>query len=61
MRHLKDLPNTEGFKFIGITDDGEVMDCVVVHNNKFCASVENAYGEPCFFKLAGWEDKATQP
>lgn len=56
MKSLADLPNLEGFKFIGISDEGEMMDCTVVRDSAGCHSVEDAYGEPCFMRLSGWDD-----
>lgn len=57
MRHMRDLPNQEGFQFVGVTHDGDLMECVVTKPDNICHSVENEYGEPCFMKLAGWVNK----
>jgi hypothetical protein len=57
MNNMRDLPNTVGFQFIGITHDDDRINCVVVLRNNMCRSVEDEQGEPCFMRLAGWEPK----
>ena len=54
-RVLRDLPNQEGFKFIGVFLDGSEHECRVFKNAVGIHSVErSADHEPCFFKLYGW-------
>lgn len=53
MRFLIDLPNQEGFKFIGVTHDGEELNCVVMKNPSGCHSVYDDHGTPVFLKLQG--------
>ena len=55
IRLLEDIPNTEGYKFIGIGDEGREYDCMVVKDAIGCHSVINEYGEPCFTNLIGWD------
>ena len=57
MRFMKDLPNQEGFKFIGITYDDEKINCIVMKNPAGCHSVYDDHGTPVFSKLQGWEPK----
>jgi hypothetical protein len=61
VRHLADLPNTEGFKFIGIDHNGNLMECVVVKDRMGLHSVENEYGDPCFMNLHGWVNIGETP
>jgi len=55
MRFLIDLPNQEGFKFIGVTHDGEELNCVVMKNPSGCHSVYDDRGTPVFLELQGWK------
>ena len=55
MRFLIDSPNQEGFKFIGITYDGEELNCVVMKNPIGCHSIYDDHGTPVFSKLQGWK------
>lgn len=61
MKQLKDLPNTNGFKFTGIDLDGERIPCVVkldpVGNH---GVYDQRDGSPCFFRLYGWQPTETQ-
>lgn len=49
------IPNKEGFEFIGITKDGDKLDCVV----KLVDGMHLAYSnnEPCFKQLRSWTNK----
>lgn len=54
MKHLQELPNDEGSRFIGIDDDNRHIKCIVqTDKNGFC-SVYDEDGEPNFFQLVGW-------
>lgn len=61
MKQLKDLPNTNGFKFTGIDLDGERIPCVVkldpVGNH---GVYDQRDGSPCFFRLYGWQPSETE-
>lgn len=57
MNHLADLPNVENFRFIGVTHDLEKVECIVQKNPVGCHGVYTLDGEPCWFKLTGWEQK----
>lgn len=43
-----DIPNVEGFKFIGIQNDGSFVDCVVKKDNKGLHYIDN------FKNIIGW-------
>ena len=52
---LCDLPNQEGFKFIGVDGDWNAHECIVYKDAVGCHSVKRIdTGEPFFFKLLGW-------
>lgn len=58
MNHLQDLPNQEGFVFIGIDKNNNKHECEVKKNPIGCHSVyKTENGEPFFFQLSGWEQK----
>lgn len=55
MRHLRDLPNFEGYRFTGIDHDGAKHACIVVKDAIGCHTVKRiADMEPFFFKLSAW-------
>lgn len=55
MRALRDLPNQEGYRFIGVDLDGAEHECVVAKDNIGCHTVKRiSDGAPFFFKLYGW-------
>lgn len=59
MKHLADLPNQEGFKFIGVDKENMRHECEVKKNAIGCHSVYRTQdGEPFFMRLAGWENIA---
>ena len=53
MKHLQDLPNIEGFRFVGITHDNERKECFVAKDLMGCHTIK---GEATWFDLDGWED-----
>jgi hypothetical protein len=53
MKHLQDLPNIEGFRFVGITHDNERRECFVAKDLMGCHTIK---GEATWFDLDGWED-----
>jgi len=53
MKHLQDLPNIEGFRFVGITHDNERKECFVAKDLMGCHIIK---GEATWFDLDGWED-----
>jgi len=53
MKHLQDLPNIEGFRFVGITHDNERKECFVAKDLMGCHTIK---GEAMWFDLDGWED-----
>ncbi len=57
MNHLRDLPNASGFKFIGITKNGDRINCVVEKNKIGRYSVYGENGDLVYFSLIGWEEK----
>ena len=55
MKPLRDLPNREGFRFVGIDLDGNRHDCIVVKDAIGCHTVHRVSdNEPFFFKLYAW-------
>lgn len=52
MNHPRDLPNFHGFKFIGITADGEKQ-CQVVRDPETTCHIVT--GEARFCDLIGWK------
>jgi len=50
MNELTDLPNIEGFRFIGVTKLGNRMACVVSHDQV----TDCGTGEPVHGNLVGW-------
>lgn len=52
VRPLAWLPNTHGFRFIGILKNGERVRCRVVKGEDGCYRVEGAQ----FADLTGWRD-----
>ena len=53
------LPNTPGFEFIGIMNDGTEALCIVLLNPVGCCGVYHKYtNDPCWFKLKTWRHKA---
>ena len=54
MNALKDLPNQDGFEFIGITAMGHMGKCVIKKMADGCHTVQGDY---CFSDLVGWIDK----
>lgn len=51
------IPNKEGFKFLGLTKDGQVLDCIVVLVEGMHCAYDTNTGEPCFKQLRGWKNK----
>jgi hypothetical protein len=61
MRPLSELPNTEGFRFVGVRHDGSRVECactVSPGHVKF-VGVPGAFIAP--LKLAGWEPVEAAP
>jgi hypothetical protein len=55
MRHLSDLPNFEGYRFVGIGHDGKEHACIVTKDKIGCHTIKRiADLEPYYFKLTGW-------
>ena len=56
MRPLSELPNTVGFRFVGITQDGRRIDCHVVRNPDGNHRVATVLDDSLVFHaLQGWE------
>lgn len=56
LRALRDLPNQEGFRFVGVDLHMVEHDCIVDKNPVGCHSVyREADREPFFFRLYGWK------
>ncbi len=53
MNNLADLPNKEGFTFVGIDYDHKQHRCTVKKNNIGCHEVHNEFG-PFWSNLMGW-------
>lgn len=52
---LCDLPNQEGFKFIGVDHDLNTHECIVYKDAIGCHSVKRINdGEPFYLQLRGW-------
>lgn len=53
---LSDIPNVEGFRFIGITKDGVRIVCYVKQNEAGQHEArDESDGSNCFLRLAYWE------
>lgn len=54
---VMDIPNQEGFKFIGVDEDRDEFPCTVKKDSIGCHSVyRDLDGEPCFNRLIGWKE-----
>lgn len=51
IRPLRDLPNQEGFKFIGLTNNNDLGMCEVIKNDKGMHVIS---GEYTYLELKGW-------
>lgn len=54
MRELQNLPNRDGFEFIGIKNNGEQAAC---HIHRREDGIHVVAGEACFADLIGWLPK----
>lgn len=53
---LSDIPNREGFQFIGIKENGQEIACVVMRSPVGYFSVYTADSlVPCWCELKGWK------
>ena len=54
--HLRliDLPNREGFKFIGVCKDDTEMECYVWKDETGCHTVRDREGNRVFKQLKAW-------
>jgi len=58
MKHLKDIPNQQGYAFIGITKDDQRIDCIVIKDVVGCHVIVNEYTkERIFHNLKGWQKR----
>lgn len=57
MLDLADLPNENGFRFVGVTKSGDRLPCMVLfdHHAGIFRAYDNGTGEPIFNSLKGWE------
>jgi hypothetical protein len=55
IRSLKDLPNHNGFKFIGVKKDGTCVDCHVERDSQ--TNTHFVAGGAGFDELQGWKYK----
>ena len=55
MRKLRDLPNKEGYKFIGVCKDDTLLFCEVGKDKTglHCA-YDSETNEKCYYRLKGW-------
>lgn len=53
---LKDLPNCNGFKFRGVLENGDLVDCKVIlgDSGTFKVVTDDVHCEPIFRLLRGW-------
>lgn len=52
---LADIPNHDGYRFIGKTFDGELIPCIVKKRPTGChIAVDERDGTPCFSRLESW-------
>lgn len=51
MRKLEDLPNLEGFKFIGVRHDGTLAQCYII---KDANGIHIIGGAATYKELKGW-------
>lgn len=49
---LADLPNTAGYHFVGVTHAGDLVDCVVVRDER--TGLHRVDGEANYEDLKGW-------
>lgn len=55
---LRDLPNRAGYRFWGVTYDGDVVACVVRRDPIGCHSVYRELDDaPFFTQLRGWTER----
>ena len=56
-RELKDLPNKQGFEFVGITSIGNEIPCYVHRSTTGCYIVLSAYTDRRIYsELIGWRE-----
>lgn len=54
---LADIPNQEGFRFIGQDHDGELFPCIVRKDPVGChGAYDERDGSPCFMRMAAWSE-----
>jgi len=56
MNKLCDIPNLEGFKFVGIDKDGIQFPCIVKKGDDGCYGAYYLNGIHCYPRLVGWND-----
>lgn len=55
---LGDLPNQDGYEFIGVRKDGTHCNCVIRQGDDGLHYIE---GEVTYWELRGWKYKAQEP
>lgn len=61
MKHLSDLPNSPGFKFIGVDHDyQEELTVVRLDSVGCCSTYRVSDGAPNFMNLLGWIEVAQE-
>lgn len=53
-RELRDIPNQDGYKFIGITHEGDEIKCIVKKNPIGCHGAYDMNDNPVFMLLESW-------
>ena len=53
-RELRDIPNIDGYEFIGIDHDDREIKCIVKKNPVGCHSAYDLDGNPVFIQLKYW-------
>ncbi len=53
-RELRDIPNQDGYEFVGVTHDGDEIKCIVKKNPIGCHGAYDLDGNPVFIQLKYW-------
>ena len=56
-KELRDIPNIDGYQFIGIDHDGNEIKCIVKKNPVGCHGAYDTDENPVFMKLKYWRSK----
>jgi hypothetical protein len=58
MNQLEDIPNQNGFRFIGICRDGSEIECIIKEVDECCSvRTDDAISEPIYRLLKSWRHR----